>query len=219
MRLLHVIATPRGESSNTLHVSRPFLETLRTASPGLEVETLDLFAVDLPALAGANSRSKYAILTGAAPAPDDRQPWADVERLIAQFQRADVCLVSTPMWNFHVPHVLKHWIDSIVQPGYTYAYNEHGVPEGRCAGTRVVCITSRGGDYSASGPLRDLDLQNGYLQAIFGFIGTGAVDFVNAQPMDLSPGLRVAALDRAVTEARMLAARLASEAEPIVAAG
>jgi FMN-dependent NADH-azoreductase len=39
--------------------------------------------------------------------------------LIAELQAADVLLVSTPMYNFTIPAVLKSWIDCVVRPGYT----------------------------------------------------------------------------------------------------
>jgi len=42
MRVLHVVATPRQERSNTLRVARAFLDRLALHHPHLTVEELDL---------------------------------------------------------------------------------------------------------------------------------------------------------------------------------
>ena len=54
MKLLHIVATPRGHSSNTIRVSNMLLEELYAKYDDLSVEVLDLFRVDLPAVAGEN---------------------------------------------------------------------------------------------------------------------------------------------------------------------
>lgn len=40
--------------------------------------------------------------------------------LIAELQAADVLLISTPMYNFTIPAVLKSWIDYVIRPGFTF---------------------------------------------------------------------------------------------------
>ena len=68
-------------------------------------------------------------------------------------------------------------------------------------GKKMVCVTSRGGDFGPSSPLHSYDFQEPYLRAIFGFIGITDIEFVNAQPVDVSQ-LREAALAVASTSAR-----------------
>ena len=63
--------------------------------------------------------AKYVIYHGQAFARTQKQAWRSVEKIIAQFAVADRYLFSLPMWNFSVPYKLKHYIDLIVQPGYT----------------------------------------------------------------------------------------------------
>jgi len=82
------------------------------------------------------------------------------------------------------------------------------MPHGLCQGTHLVCISSRGGDYSPNTPMNALDLQEAYFRTLFGFLGVERMDFVNAQPMDITPELRQAALDQAVAEALALAERI-----------
>jgi FMN-dependent NADH-azoreductase len=208
MKLLHIAATPRGVRSNTLRISDAFLAYLQDEHADLEISTLDLFAADLPAVAGRNIESKYAIMKGLPIGPQDAESWSSIERLIAQFLAADVYLVSTPMWNFNIPYVLKYYIDAIVQPGYLFRYNEQGVPEGMCRDKRMICVTTRGGDYSAGSLLQPYDVQETYLRAIFGFVGIDDIQFIHAQLMDVNPDLREAAIHAGIEDARVMAAKL-----------
>jgi FMN-dependent NADH-azoreductase len=43
MKLLHMIATPRKENSNTLRISNVFIDRLRSKYPKLELDALNLF--------------------------------------------------------------------------------------------------------------------------------------------------------------------------------
>lgn len=131
--------------------------------------------------------------------------WRQIEATIAQFLEADAYLLTTPMWNFSIPYALKYYIDAIVQPGYLFRYNEMGVPEGLVKGKRMICVTSRGGDYS-SGPLQDYDFVEKYLRTIFGFVGLTDIHFFNVQPMDISLEVRHAAQKAAIADVRAFVA-------------
>lgn len=206
MILLHVIASPRGPSSSTLLIAEAFLKNLLEHEPAMEVETLDLFTHDLPAVEGQNIESKYRLMIGRPIDPDHAPSWRQMELLIEQFLKADICLISSPMWNFSVPYVLKYYIDAIVQPGYLFRYNEQGVPVGLCQDKKVVCITTRGGDYSEGSPMHPYDSQELYLRSILKFIGVTEPRFIHAQPMNMGPALRDAAIAAALEETRVLAA-------------
>lgn len=205
MKLLHIVATPRGDASNTLPLANAFLGGLREKDPDLTVTTVDLYHHDLPAVAGANIEVKYTLMVGGSIDERHEESWSQIERLIADFMSSDLYLISCPMWNFGIPYALKYYIDCLVQPGYVFRYDENGVPVPLVLGKSLVCLTSRGGDYGPGSPLNAYDFQEPYLRAIFGFIGVTDVEFVNAQPMDISPSLREDAVKRAVDEARHLA--------------
>lgn len=210
MQLLHIVGSPRPPStSNTLRISYPFLERLRSITPDLHIETVDLYEDELPAVAGMNIDTKYALMKGLKIDPGHKPSWDKIERLIAQFLAADIYLISTPMWNFSIPYALKYYIDAVVQPGYLFAYNETGAAVGLCCNKTMVCITTRGGDYSAGGPMHAFDQQEPYLRSIFGFVGITDVHFIHAQPMDILPDLRETAIASATEAALALADRLA----------
>jgi FMN-dependent NADH-azoreductase len=206
MKLLHIVATPRAGASNTLRVSTAFLEGLRAADPKLEVITTNLFDEDLPAVSGDNIESKYTLMMGQPIDKAHAASWRNIEALIEQFLDADLFLISTPMWNFSIPYTLKYYIDALVQPGYLFKFTDQGVPVGLVEGKSMVCITSRGGDYSPGSPAHGFDLQEPYLRTVFGYCGITDIHFIHAQPMDITPELREAAIGTAITAAHNLAA-------------
>jgi FMN-dependent NADH-azoreductase len=204
-RLLHVISTPRGLASNTGRVSSALLEAILEQDDDVAVTTLDLFKTDLPSVAGRNIESKYKLMTGQALDAASLDSWRDIERTIEQFLDADVYLLTVPMWNFGIPYALKYYIDAIVQPGYLFSYTPDGMVEGLVKGRKMICVTSRGSDYSSE-PMKAFDYVETYLRAIFGFVGITDIRFFNAQPMDISRDMRMAAQKAAIHEVRDYAA-------------
>jgi FMN-dependent NADH-azoreductase len=209
MKVLHVVASPRAARSRTLTISRAFLQQLQTRLPDTEVRTRDLFAADLPPVDGENMDSKYRLMVGRPIDPGHADSWSHIEALITEFLEADVYLITAPMWNFSIPYVLKYYIDAIVQPRYLFAYNEQGVPVGLVHDKKMVCITTRGGDYSVGSYMNAYDAQESYLRQIFGFVGITDLQCIHAQPMDMAPAATAAALEDATRAACLLADELA----------
>ena len=163
MKLLHIVATPRERKSNTLQVADAFLETLRARYPAMKVDVLDLFQSDMPAAAGDNIDTKYTLMAGQPIDRAHQQSWQQIEVLIERFLSADIYLISAPMWNFSIPYALKYYIDCIFQPGYLFRYNELGQAIGLVQDKKMVCVTTRGGDYSPQSPFHAYDFQEPYL--------------------------------------------------------
>jgi FMN-dependent NADH-azoreductase len=179
MNVLHVIATPRADKSNTLRVSNEFLDSLAALQPDLQVDVVDLFNHDLPALAGDNIEAKYTLMVGQPISKDHENSWRQIENLIRHFMAANAYVISTPMWNLGIPYALKYYIDCIAQPGYIFGFNEVGVAVPMVLGKKMICVTARGGDYSPASPIQAYDFQQPYLRSIFGFIGITDLSFIN----------------------------------------
>jgi FMN-dependent NADH-azoreductase len=182
-KLLHIIATPRGADSRTLRVTAAFLDSFRKKYPACDIDELNLFEAKLPELTVKRLDGKYLLLGGKDLTPELEKAWKEIVACIERFLAADAYLISSPMWNFGIPYVLKHYIDVIVQPKHLFRYTEKGA-EGLVKGRKMAVITSRGGDYSEGSPFRPYDFQEPYLRAVFGFVGVKDIAFVNAEPMD-----------------------------------
>jgi FMN-dependent NADH-azoreductase len=204
-KLLHIIATPRGDDSRTLRVTEAFLESFQTTHPDWVIEELNLTTEELPSLNTKRVDGKYVLLGGNELYGGLRESWQEIISHIERFLSADAYLISTPMWNFSIPYVLKHYIDIIVQPRYLFRYTETGV-EGLAPNRKMVVITSRGGEYT-SDEMRPFDYQEPYLRMIFGYVGIKDIDFITAQPTDLGADLQEKAIAGARETARALAIR------------
>jgi FMN-dependent NADH-azoreductase len=203
-KLLHIIATPRGEDSRTLRVSEAFLETFQETHPDWVIEELNLTREELPSLNTKRVDGKYLLLSGKDLYGELREAWQEILLHIERFLSADAYLISTPMWNFSIPYILKHYIDIIVQPKYLFQYTETGT-EGLALNKKMAVISSCGGEYR-SPDMRSFDLQEPYLRLIFGFVGIVDIQFVTAEPMDMGTEVR----DQRIGEAREAAREVAA---------
>ncbi len=154
-RLLYIEASPRKERSASIEAAKTFISEYERTHPEDVVETLDLWATHLPEFDGHVIDSKYVILHGLEHTEEQRQAWKAVEDVIAQFTAADKYLFSLPMWNFGIPYKLKHYLDVIVQPGYTFSFSPEEGYKGLMTGKPIATIYARGGAYgSGTGALR-----------------------------------------------------------------
>ena len=204
-KLLHIVATPRGEDSRTLKVSKAFLEVFIRKNPDCKIDELNLAAENLPGLSLKMISGKYVLLGGKELDDKLKEAWRPIERHIERFLSAEGFLISVPMWNFSIPYLLKHYIDLIIQPKYLFRYTDKGV-EGLAKNKKMIVITSRGGDYSPGSPYNSYDFQEPYLRAVFGFVGISDIAFINTQPMD---ALGVEAQNKKIEEAKALARKMA----------
>jgi len=202
-KLLHIIATPRGDDSRTLRVSEAFVESFQETHPDWVIEELNLTREELPSLTAKRVDGKYLLLSGKDLYGGLKEAWQEILLHIERFLSADAYLISTPMWNFSIPYVLKHYIDIIVQPKYLFRYTETGT-EGLALNKRMAVITSRGGEYH-SPDMQSFDFQEPYLRMIFGFVGISDIQFVTAEPMDMGMELQDQKIDEARGAAREIA--------------
>ncbi|MBK7407931.1 MAG: NAD(P)H-dependent oxidoreductase [Saprospirales bacterium] len=209
---MHIIATTRGAESRTLSISNEFLKTLKEKHPHVQVDELDLSTTELPPVLDTNVKAKYLMMMGGQLDDKTLESWKKVSEMAEHFISYDLFLITAPMWNFSIPYILKHYIDVIMQAGILFSFTASG-PEGFAKYEKMVCITSRGSDYSPGSHMHAMDFQEPYLRAIFGLAGIEEIHFVHAQPMDIAPGLTQAALEKAKEEARQMVDKLAITAQ------
>lgn len=175
--LLKIDVSPRGESSISRKLSNHFATEWQSNHVGGEIVNRDLATtkipyVDLPWITGA--------FTAPATHTEEHKAALKVsDEFIAELLAADEVVISTPMYNFNVPAVLKAWIDHVVRAGRTFSYGADGV-KGLAAGKKVTIIIASGGEYTAGSPMEALNYESPYLRGIFGFIGITDVTFVHA---------------------------------------
>lgn len=142
--LLHVSASPRGVSSDSLTLADAFLDTYRQAHPDIAVEHLDLFDGPLPTFGRLAAGAKMAAFTGGEPTAEQQGEWDTARAVFDRFAAADAYLFSVPMWNAGVPYVLKHWIDIISQPGWLFTFTPEDGYTGLISGKKAAVIYTSG---------------------------------------------------------------------------
>jgi len=170
-KLLYIQASPRGNRSYSIAVADAFVEAYRTAHPDDLVTTVNLFTTELPPFDGFALNAKYAILQGQDHTGEEAAAWKAVESVIEMFTSADKFVFAVPMWNFGIPYRLKHFIDVIVQPGYTFSFSPEEGYKGLVTGKPAFVAYSRGGAYPPGSDTEAFDLQTKYFELFLGFIG------------------------------------------------
>ncbi len=98
--------------------------------------------------------------------------WGARMFLIEEISGADEILISTPLWNYGVPSVLKAYIDSIVIPG---VFDESTAT---LAGKKVTFVIAQGGSYADGSPKAGWDYASGFLRQFAGAMGATDVEVI-----------------------------------------
>jgi len=109
-----------------------------------------------------------------------RQATAQSDRLIAELMNADALLISTLIYNFGVPAVLKVWIDQVVRINQTFGFSDDGNLQGLVKG-KLAYITIASGAQFTGTPLATMDFLRPYLKSLLGFIGFEQVEFFSVE--------------------------------------
>ncbi len=184
MKILHVVCSPRGQASESTRLSQKIIGFLRKREPAAIVMNRVIGGGAIPHI-----DESYATALGATQKSSaENSPQGSMSRseeLIAELERADVVVISTPMHNFTVPSALKAWIDHIVRVRRTFNATREGYV-GTLRDRPVFIAVSSGGRYS--GPrARQPDFLTPYLKAILGTIGLHDLTFFSMEGSALGP--------------------------------
>ena len=123
MHLLDIQSSPRGDSSDSITLTKSFIEACRSNDTSIVVDTLNVWQERLPEFDYEAIGAKYKAVKHETMTEAESYVWERIQSLIRRFQSADRIVVGTPMWNFGLPYKLKHLIDLVAQRNYLFAYN------------------------------------------------------------------------------------------------
>lgn len=206
-KVLYITANPNPvEHSFGLSVGQEFINSYREANPSDEVAHLDLFKLNIPSIDEEVMSGWGKLRQGhdfATLSDNEKAKISRLNEIVDEFVGADKYVFVTPFWNFSFPPVVKAYVDSICVAGKTFKYTEQG-PVGLLNGKKAVHIQASGGVYS-SGPMREWDFGNRYLETIAKFLGFGFesvyVEGHAAQP-DQAATIKANAIEEAKKVAR-----------------
>jgi FMN-dependent NADH-azoreductase len=174
--LLSLEISPRGDRSISRALGRRFVEHWKQLNPEGRVISRDLNAPRIPYMDNDWIAGVYAP-PNVERTPEMEKALALSTELISELQAADVLLISTPMYNFTVPAVLKSWIDYVIRPGYTFrlAPGWPGMLENKKA--RLIVVSR---DTYESAESEASDFVTPVLRKALNFIGVDDVEVVRA---------------------------------------
>jgi FMN-dependent NADH-azoreductase len=104
---------------------------------------------------------------------------------VDEFLSADLYVIGIPMYNFTVPSTFKAYIDQIVRPGRTFAFDAEDAAnryKPLVFGKKMVMITARGDSGFGLGERNEkMNYQDPYLRLIFGFMGITDITFISVE--------------------------------------
>ena len=175
--LLTLEVSPRGDRSISRALGKRFVEDWQARNPDGTVIHRDLNESRIPYMDNDWIAGVYAP-PDVERTPEMQKALALSSELIAELQAADVLLISTPMYNFTIPAVLKSWIDYVVRPHFTFhlAPGWPGMLENKKARLIVVSRDS----YDAGQPSEADDHVTPVLRKALNFMGINDVRLVRA---------------------------------------
>jgi FMN-dependent NADH-azoreductase len=179
-QLLYIEASPRKKRSASIEVSRAFMEAYHKAHPGDKIETVDVWASDLPSFDGEALAAKYAGLNGEPLTPEQITVWNGIRRLAAPFLAADKLLFAIPLWNFGIPYRLKQLIDLVSQKDILFSFDGSGF-QGLLKARKALVVYARGLDYlskTTSTPASAYDFQKPYMEMWLRFVGVTEISSI-----------------------------------------
>ena len=199
--VLHINASPRGDKSFSAQAGGRFLERYLELNPDCSLDVLELESTVLPEFDSRAVSCVEKLRAGEELSGELAGYWSAVEAVIDRFKAPSYLVLSCPMWNFSVPYRLKHYLDLIVQAGYTFAYRD-GRQVGLVQGKPARLFLARGGEYGPGSGSEHRDFQRKYLEEILGFIGFSDIRTYLVEPTgSKGPQAASQALERVVREA------------------
>ncbi|MFA6557756.1 MAG: NAD(P)H-dependent oxidoreductase [Candidatus Obscuribacterales bacterium] len=168
-KVLCIDSSSRSATSVTRQLTEAFMARFKSSNPTAEIMHRDLIAEGISFVSDASISTLYT------PAEQRTPTMAALYEQLSVYAdevvAADLIILGAPMYNFTVPAALKAYIDMIVFPGKTFAY-DGGAPVAMLAGQnkKIIVFTASGGNYDEL-PYKAYDFLDPYLRAVFAFIG------------------------------------------------
>jgi FMN-dependent NADH-azoreductase len=177
MNVLHIQVSPNAQGSASRNVSNYLVNKFKEKNPATTIISRDLDQNPLPHLSGITVGASYTAAESRTPEQKEAIKLSD--SLVKELLDSQVIVISSPMWNFGMPSVLKAWVDHIVRAGVTFSFGPDGL-KGLVAGKKAYLVLSSGSVFS-EGPFASYDQFVPSVKTALGFIGITDVEVVRVE--------------------------------------
>jgi len=171
MKILHINANPKPiEESNSRQLTREFFDSLLEHNPNVEVTHINLIESPPPYYNYNTYRYFWYPLSDPdyKPGEEEKKSVEYAKEQIGLFKSADVLVITSPMWNFSVPAILKAWQDQVLAPNEVFSVGPDGLKYLHNI-KKIVLLISSGGVYE--GKREWMDSLVSQIKAAFGYVG------------------------------------------------
>ena len=172
MKLLEIQSSPRGESSDSITLTKSFIEACQNDNGSIIVDRLNVWHEQLPEFDYEAIGAKYKAVKNETMTEAEFNIWERIQSLIQRLQSADRIVLGTPMWNFGLPYKLKQLIDLVAQRNYLFTYD--GKQYGPLLSVeKAIVVYTRGSSFMEGTPLPPsrFDHQATYLDFLLRLVG------------------------------------------------
>ena len=181
MNVLHVCANPKPtEESVSKQLASAFFGKLIELRPEVELVNVDLYDEKPPFYSyELYKRAWYPVFDeNYEPSKVEEMAINYASKQAEAFNEADVLVLTTPMWNFSVPAIMKAWMDQILCPGLTFSISKEEGIKPLHKVKSIVLLVASGGVYKEDDERDALTRQ---VRSAFGFIGIDNLEVVWAE--------------------------------------
>lgn len=165
-KILHIAVSPRTKRSHSLYMAKYLIEELMEKNENYRCETLQLYNSDIPNITENLTNARYKRARGLDMTSDESLAWTASEREFNRFNSYDTYLISTPMWNYAIPGMLKSYLDLITHPGLAFPSETGGTLNNK----KILVIYASGNVYD-SPEQKSFDNIAKYMQTWGKFVG------------------------------------------------
>lgn len=181
MNVLHVCANPKPtEESVSKQLAAAFFGKLIELKPEVELVNVDLYDEKPPFYSyELYKRAWYPVFDESyEPSKVEDMAMNYAAKQAEAFNEADVLVLTTPMWNFTVPAIMKAWMDQVLSPGLTFSISKEEGLNPLHKVKSIVLLVASGGVYKEDDERDALTRQ---VRHAFGFIGIDNLEVVWAE--------------------------------------
>ena len=117
------------------------------------------------------------------------------DTIVEDVNNHDTIVISTPIYNFSAPAVLKAWADMVARVNKTFSYTENG-PVGLLKDKKAYVVISSGGTKVAS----EIDFFTPWMKHFLKFIGITDVEFIAADQLMSDDGTKLQNIKNQIDE-------------------
>lgn len=145
---MNILVVKANNRPATDAVSTKMYETFMKNVEGVNVNTYDVFAEDMPYL-GQDLFSAFGKVAAGEELTDiEKRILAAKQKAMDAVTDADVIVFAFPLWNLTIPAKLQTFIDYVYQAGFSFKYDENGQLVPLLTDKKFVVLSARGGIYS-----------------------------------------------------------------------